>query len=47
MKFHKDEHGLPYINLEGSCQEAATMLVQMGVEGVCFKVVEKCTLHSG
>jgi hypothetical protein len=36
VKFHKYEHGLPYIDLEGSCQEAATMLVQMGVEGVCF-----------
>jgi hypothetical protein len=27
VKFHKDEHGFPYVNLEGLCQEAATMLV--------------------
>jgi hypothetical protein len=36
VKFHKDEHGLPYIDLEGLCQEAATMLLQMGGEGVRF-----------
>ncbi len=29
VKFHKDEQGLPYINLEGSSQEAATMLMQV------------------
>ncbi len=36
VKFHKDEHGLPYIDLEGSCQEAATILMQMGVKEVHF-----------
>ncbi len=30
VKFHKDEQGLPYIDLDGSTQEAATMLVQIG-----------------
>ena len=32
MKFHKDEQGLPYIDLDGSAQEAAWMLVQVGIE---------------
>ncbi len=36
VRFHKDEHGLPYIDLEGSSQEAATMLMQMGVKKVRF-----------
>jgi hypothetical protein len=31
VKFHKDEQGLPYIDLNGSAQEAATMLVQLGI----------------
>ena len=31
MKFHKDKQGLPYIDLDGSAQEAATMLVQLGI----------------
>jgi hypothetical protein len=30
VKFHKDKQGLPYIDLDGLTQEAATMLVQMG-----------------
>ena len=30
VKFHKDEQGLLYIDLDGSSQEAATMLVQLG-----------------
>ena len=32
VKFYKDEQGLPYINLDESAQEAATMLVQLGTE---------------
>jgi hypothetical protein len=36
VRFHKDEHGLPYINVEGLCQEGATMLMEMGVKGVCY-----------
>ncbi len=47
MKLHKDEHGLPYINLEGSCQEAATMLVQMGVKGVHFTSGREVRLACG
>ncbi len=31
MKFNKDEEGLPYIGLDGSAQEAASMLVQVGI----------------
>ena len=31
VKFHKDEQGLPYIDLNGSAQEAGTMLVQLGI----------------
>ena len=31
VKFHKDEQGLPYIDLNGLAQEAATMLVQLGI----------------
>ena len=30
VKFHKDEQGLPYVDLDGSSQEAVTMLVQLG-----------------
>ncbi len=30
-KFHKDEQGLPYIDLDRSAQEAALMLVQLGI----------------
>jgi hypothetical protein len=47
VKFHKDEHGLPYINLEGSYQEAATMFVQMGVEGVRFTSGREACLACG
>jgi len=32
VKFYKDENGLPYINLEDSEEDAATLLVQMGSE---------------
>jgi hypothetical protein len=32
VKFHKDEQGLPYIDLDGSAPEAALMLVQVGIE---------------
>jgi len=31
VKFHKDEQGLPHIDLDGSAQEAAWMLVQVGI----------------
>jgi hypothetical protein len=31
VKFYKDEQGLPFINLDGSAQEAATMLMQLGM----------------
>ena len=31
VKFHKDEQGLPFINLDGSAQEPATMLMQLGM----------------
>ncbi len=31
VKFHKDEQGLPLIDLNGSAQEAATMLMQLGM----------------
>ena len=30
VKFHKDEQGLPFIYLDGSSQDAAKMLVQLG-----------------
>ena len=30
VKFHKDEQGLPYIDLDGSAEAAATMLMQLG-----------------
>jgi hypothetical protein len=30
VEFHKDKQGLPYIDLDGSAQEAAAMLMQMG-----------------
>jgi hypothetical protein len=30
VKFHKDEQGLPYIDLDKSSKEAATMLMQLG-----------------
>ena len=30
VKFHKDEQGLPFIDLDGSSQDAAKMLVQLG-----------------
>ncbi len=29
VKFHKDEQGLPYINLDESDEEAAVLLIQM------------------
>jgi hypothetical protein len=32
VKFHKDKQGLPYIDLDRSAQEAASMLVQLGIE---------------
>ena len=31
VKFYKDEQGLPFIDLDGSAQEAATMLMQLGM----------------
>jgi hypothetical protein len=31
VRFYKDEQGLPYIDLDGSEQEAATMLMQLGM----------------
>ena len=31
VKFHKDEQGLPFINLNRSAQEAATVLMQLGM----------------
>jgi hypothetical protein len=31
VKFNKDEQGLPFINLDGSAQEVATMLMQLGM----------------
>jgi hypothetical protein len=31
VKFHKDEQGLPFITLDGSAQEAATLLMQLGM----------------
>jgi hypothetical protein len=30
VKFHKDEQGLPFIDLDGSSQDTAKMLVQLG-----------------
>ena len=30
VKFHKDEQGLPFIDLDGTSQDAAKMLVQLG-----------------
>ncbi len=32
VKFHKDEQGCSYIDLDGSVQEAVKMLVQLGTE---------------
>ena len=32
VRFYKDENGLPYINLEGLEEDAATLLVQKGLE---------------
>ncbi len=34
--FHKDKQGLPYINLDGSSQDAAIMLMMKNVESVSF-----------
>jgi hypothetical protein len=31
VKFHKDKQGLPYIDLDGSAQDGATMLMQQHV----------------
>ena len=31
VKFPKDKQGLPYIDLDGSAQEALTMLIQLGI----------------
>ena len=31
VKFHKDKQGLPYIDLDGSAQESAMMLMQLGM----------------
>ena len=31
VKFHKDKQGIPYIDLDRLAQEAATMLVQLGI----------------
>ena len=31
VKFHKDKQGLQYIDLDGLAEEAATMLVQLGI----------------
>jgi hypothetical protein len=31
VKFHKDEQVLPFINLDRSAQEAATILMQLGM----------------
>jgi hypothetical protein len=32
VQFHKDENGLPYIDLGGSSEDVAAMLVQTGSE---------------
>ncbi len=47
VRFYKDEHGLPYINLEGLSQEATTMLMQIGVKGVHFESGGEVRLASG
>ncbi len=41
VKFQKDKQGLPYIDLDGSVQEAASMLVQVGIEQ------HAATMHPG
>jgi hypothetical protein len=34
--FHKDEQGLTYINLDGSSQDAAIMLMMQNIQNVSF-----------
>ena len=40
VRFHKDENGLPFINLDGSSEDAAAMLVQTGSEDAANMLVQ-------
>jgi hypothetical protein len=41
VRFHKDENGLPYIILEDSEEDAAALLVQMGLEEATTAFVQR------
>ncbi len=45
VKFHKDKQGLPYIDPDGSSQEAATMLMQVIQTQGAQECVEEGTMH--
>ncbi len=45
VKFHKDKQGLPYIDLDGSSQEAATMLMQKLQTQCAHECAEEGTMH--
>jgi hypothetical protein len=45
VKFHKDEQGLPYIDLDVSSQEAATMLMQVIQTQGAQECAEEGTMH--
>ena len=40
VQFHKDENGLPYIDLGESSEDAAAMLVQTGSEDAAHALVQ-------
>jgi hypothetical protein len=45
VKFCKDEQGLPYVDLDGSSQEAATMLMQVIQTQGAQECAEEGTMH--
>jgi hypothetical protein len=40
VRFHKDENGLPYIDLEESSKDAAALLVQTGLDKTATTFVQ-------
>ena len=45
VRFHKDEQGVPYIDLDGSSQEAAMMLMQVIQTQGAQECAEEGTMH--
>jgi hypothetical protein len=46
VNFHMDDQGLPYIDLDKSLEQAVTLLMQMNIKGMQFKVHDgMCNMH--